>query len=212
MAASLNSVATCCYFTSECRVNSALKIRAFTSPIQIVGLRELPFSKTKRSLCLLVTKDDRVVTDTSITKEAGPLGNEKVVDSEASKNNVNEEKSGPTRLPLTARKKLKAARVLNRYNELKESKVPKPVGALGSKVMEALRESDKGKKKSGLPEAPTNMFDDGKRGMPKAGLTFELPVGMDVAVIIFSFVFITTVMFSTTYVVWKLGGIHFNEY
>ncbi|CAN4123406.1 unnamed protein product [Withania somnifera] len=109
--------------------------------------------------------------------------------------------------PLTAREKLRAARVLSRYNESKASKPQ-----LGSKLIEALRESEKGKKRPGLPEAPTNLFDDSKRGMPKPGWTFEFPGGFDVFVLVFSFVFISTVMFATTYIVWKVGAIHFNEY
>ncbi|KAA8534050.1 hypothetical protein F0562_031567 [Nyssa sinensis] len=116
-------------------------------------------------------------------------------------------KSTPKRSPLTAREKLRAARVLSRYSESKASK-----SELGSKVLEALRESDRGKKRSRLPEAPTNLLDDSKRGMPKAGLTFEFPGGVDMFVIIFSFVFISTVMFATTFIVWKVGAIHFNEY
>lgn len=38
-----------------------------------------------------------------------------------------------------------------------------------SKLLKALRENDTilGKMRSGLPEAPTNMFDDNKRGMPQ---------------------------------------------
>lgn len=111
------------------------------------------------------------------------------------------------RSPLTAREKLRAARVLSRYTESKASKPQ-----LGSKLLDALKESDKGKRRSGLPEAPTNLFDDSKRGMPKPGWTFEFPGGFDVFLIVFSFVFISTVMFATTYIVWKLGGIHFNEY
>ncbi|KAJ0102215.1 hypothetical protein Patl1_06639 [Pistacia atlantica] len=117
--------------------------------------------------------------------------------------------SAPKRSPLTARERLRAARVLSRYNETKASK-----SVMGSKVLDALKESDRGKKKkrSGLPEAPTNLLDDSKRGMPKPGLTFEFPGGADLFIIAFSFVFISTVMFATTYIVWKVGAIHFNEY
>ncbi|KAL3650287.1 hypothetical protein CASFOL_006690 [Castilleja foliolosa] len=110
------------------------------------------------------------------------------------------------RAPLTARERLRAARVLNRYNEPKQSKP-----GLGSNLLDALRETDKGKKRPGLPEAPVNMLDDSKRGMPKEGWTIEIQGGLDVFLIVFSFVFISTVMFATTYVVWKLGAIHFNE-
>ncbi|XP_038893385.1 uncharacterized protein LOC120082191 [Benincasa hispida] len=109
--------------------------------------------------------------------------------------------------PLTARERLRAARVLSRYNESKTSK-----SDMGSKVLEAIRESDRGKKRSRLPEAPTNLFDDSKRGMPEPGWTFQFPGGSDLFVIAFSFVFISTVMFATTYIVWKVGAIHFNEY
>ncbi|XP_058076676.1 uncharacterized protein LOC131225213 [Magnolia sinica] len=115
--------------------------------------------------------------------------------------------SMPKRSSLTAREKLRAARVLSRYTE---SKPPK--AELGRKVLDAMRESDGGKARSGLPEAPTNLFDDSKRGMPKQGLTFDFPGGFDLFLIIFSAVFIGTLMFATTYVVWKAGAIHFNEY
>ncbi|XP_041027339.1 uncharacterized protein LOC121267502 isoform X3 [Juglans microcarpa x Juglans regia] len=115
--------------------------------------------------------------------------------------------STPKRSPLTAKERLRAARVLNRYMESKATK-----SEMGSKVLDALRASDGGKKRSGLPEAPTNLFDDSKRGMPKQGLTFEFPGGFDLFIIAFSFVFISTVMFATTYIVWKVGAIHFNEY
>lgn len=111
------------------------------------------------------------------------------------------------RSPLTAREKLRAARVLNRYAE---SKATKP--RMGSKLLDVLRESDKGKKRSGLPEAPTNLFDDSKRGLPKPGWTFEFPGGADMFLIAVSFVLISTIMFATTYIVWKVGAIHFNEY
>lgn len=112
------------------------------------------------------------------------------------------------RSPLTVREKLRAARVLSRYTEPKAS-IP---ATMGNKLLDALRESDKGKKRSGLPEAPTNIFDDSKRGMPKPGWTFEFPGGIDVFLIAVSFVLISTIMFATTYVVWKVGAIHFNEY
>nr|DAD28063.1 TPA_asm: hypothetical protein HUJ06_029531 [Nelumbo nucifera] len=78
------------------------------------------------------------------------------------------------RSPLTAREKLRAARVLSRYTESKPSKSDM---GMGSKVLDALRESDRGKKRSGLPEAPSNLFDDSKRGLPKQGWTFQFPGG-----------------------------------
>lgn len=111
--------------------------------------------------------------------------------------------------PLTARERLRAARVLSRYTESKESSNKSD---MGSRVLDALKESDRGKKRSRLPEAPTNLFDDSKRGLPKPGLTFQFPGGFDLFIIVFSFVFISTLMFATTYIVWKVGAIHFNEY
>ncbi|KAK2388066.1 hypothetical protein QL285_061783 [Trifolium repens] len=113
-----------------------------------------------------------------------------------------------TRSSQKVRERIKAARVLN---QSKEPKISKP--DIGSSVLAAFREGDKGKKKrrSGLPEAPGNLFDDRKRGMPKAGLTFDFPGGNDLFLIIFSFVFISTVMFGTTFIVWKVGAIHFND-
>ncbi|KAG9144689.1 hypothetical protein Leryth_021538 [Lithospermum erythrorhizon] len=156
-----------------------------------------------------VSKDDGLQSsaDTELNPQrAGVLGKL------AGSTNLNGELSSsnlkPTlkRSPLTAREKLRAARVLSRYTEPKTSK---PL--LGSKLLEALKESDKGKRRPGLPEAPTNMLDDSKRGMPKQGLTFDFPGGIDALVIAFSFVFISSVMFATTYLVWKVGAIHFNE-
>lgn len=111
------------------------------------------------------------------------------------------------RAPLTARERLRAARVLSRYTDPKPSKPE-----LGSKLLEALRETDKGKRRPSLPEAPTNMLDDSKRGMPKEGWTINISSGMDAILIVFSFVFISSVMFATTYIVWKVGAIHFNDY
>ncbi|MQM16526.1 hypothetical protein Taro_049486 [Colocasia esculenta] len=113
------------------------------------------------------------------------------------------------RTPLTAREKLRAARVLSKYTDSRPSRTK---SEMGSRVLDAIRETDRGKNRSGLPEAPSNLFDDSKRGMPKQGLTFDFPGGNDMLLIAFSFVFISTVMFATTYVVWKAGAIHFNEY
>ncbi|KAI3870981.1 hypothetical protein MKX03_029387 [Papaver bracteatum] len=116
----------------------------------------------------------------------------------------------PKRSSLTAREKLRAARVLSRNST--DSK-PSKKSVLGSKVLDALRESDResGKKRMGLPEAPSNMLDDSRRGMPKQGLTWDLPGGNELFFIIFSATFIGTLMFATAFVVWKVGAIHFND-
>ncbi|KAF0935953.1 hypothetical protein E2562_037443 [Oryza meyeriana var. granulata] len=126
----------------------------------------------------------------------------------------------PKLAPLTARERLRAARVLGKYAEpgggsSQKGKAAAAAGKpeFGRRVLDALRETDGEKKRrSRLPEAPSNMFDDSKRGLPKEGWTFEaLPFGTDVLVIVASFTLITAVMFGTTYLVWKLGAIHFNE-
>ncbi|KAG5533530.1 hypothetical protein RHGRI_027647 [Rhododendron griersonianum] len=216
---------------------SILNANHFAYPLGMVGLRRHKNSK-KRGLCLLVANGDRIAIDAIDKGPANaetsdsdvrsssldsPVGNSQFQtsaetvseDSNGSVVSSNQKqeatsvntKSGVKRSSLTAREKLRAARVLSRYTESKASnKAP-----FGSKVLEALRESDKGKKKSRLPEAPTNMLDDSKRGMPKPGWTFEFPGGIDVFFIAVSFVLISTLMFATTYFVWKVGAIHFNE-
>lgn len=140
----------------------------------------------------------------SESQSQAPEGSNGSLGSAASPNS----QSVTTRSSQKVRERIKAARVLNQSKEPKTSK-----SDMGSRVLAAFREDDKGKKKrrSGLPEAPGNLFDDSKRGMPKAGLTFDFPGGSDLFFIIFSFVFISTVMFGTTYIVWKLGAIHFND-
>lgn len=144
-----------------------------------------------------------------VQSKASKDSNGSVVTSEQKQENSSASlRSTPIRSSrLTAREKLRAARVLSRKPEPKKA----PKLQLGSQVLETLRESDKGKRRPGLPEAPTNMLDDSKRGMPKKGLTFELPGGNEVFFIILSVVLISTVMFTTTYIVWKVGAIHFNE-
>ncbi|CAK8566467.1 unnamed protein product [Lathyrus sativus] len=194
----------------------------------LVTSRTRMFVKEKRfGRCFSVANSDQLSANAS-NKDPGSAANDQLpstnppvgVDSEsqtpegsngslgsaASPNS----KSVITRSSQKLRERIKAARVLNL------SKEPKPKASksdMGSSVLEAFRESDKGKKKrrSGLPEAPGNLFDDSKRGMPKSGLTFDFPGGSDLFFIIFSFVFISTVMFGTTFIVWKLGAIHFND-
>lgn len=140
----------------------------------------------------------------------------------------------PKRAPLTARERLRAARVLGKYAEPSAKGMPSKSGGggggaaassrpakpeFGSGVLDALREADAkkagaggGRRRSRLPEAPGNLFDDSKRGLPKDGWTFELPFGVDVFLVLVSFTLITTIMFGTAFLVWKLGAIHFNEY
>jgi len=206
---------------------SVPKVTQFTPFLGRLGSRSLV--KEKRcSLSLSVADSNRLTTETS---DEGS-GNKETQQLQASVNNESgsqafeasngstvssdlkqatspspNQQTMPKRSPLTAKERLRAARVLNRYTESKPTK-----SEMGKRVLDAMRESDGGKKRSGLPEAPTNLFDDSKRGMPKQGLTFDFPGGFDLFLIAFSFVFISTVMFATTYIVWKVGAIHFNEY
>ncbi|KAL8515301.1 hypothetical protein ACS0TY_014136 [Phlomoides rotata] len=100
-------------------------------------------------------------------------------DSDSKSTNVKKESRSPPQ-KLTARERLRAARVLSRYTDTK------PPPELGNKLLDALQQSDvKGKKLSGLPQPPTNLFDDSKRGMPKSGWTFDFPGGIDVFFIAF---------------------------
>ncbi|KAJ0246876.1 Transmembrane protein [Hirschfeldia incana] len=169
-----------------------------TSPSPLLSIKRRLVSSCLKS------NDDSTAT-TSVNDPPPPSSDSSSKPVESSNNNNGSAKRGP----LTARERLRAARVLSRYTEA----TPKPSKPkMGSQILEVLKESDKkSNRKPGLPEAPTNMLDDSKRGMPKKGLTFDLPGSADILVIAFSFVFISTVMFATTYVVWKLGGIHFNE-
>ncbi|KAF5738444.1 Differentiation-associated protein 1 putative isoform 1 [Tripterygium wilfordii] len=233
MAVSLNSVVG---FNSKLQArhqNASRSYVEFLAPkeVQLMYASRNIMKENKWGLCLSVTKSDQLASDTSdkgtgnagtplsddhlsapnATSSDSPGGNNKFQNTEddESRSQVSgdSKQSTPKRGPLTARERLKAARVLSRYTD---SKPPKP--EMGRKLLDALKESDKGKKRSRLPEAPTNLLDDRDRGMPKQGLTFEFPGGTDLFFIAFSFVFISTVMFATTYIVWKLGAVHFNEY
>lgn len=162
-----------------------------------------------------ITPEENIQSDTVLPQPSEPLSNgAAAVDPTSTNKSGSADNANPTlkRSSLTARERLRAARVLSRYTD--SSPTPKPSKPeLGSRLLDALQETDKGKKRrSGLPEAPTNLFDDSKRGMPKPGWTFNFPGGMDVLFVVASFVLISTVMFATTFIVWKVGAIHFNEY
>ncbi|XP_071734395.1 uncharacterized protein [Rutidosis leptorrhynchoides] len=214
--AGFNSTANYINIPHTCIRASVVKAHNFKSVSKTHIFSSPTYARNRTPL--LVAKGDGLATETSVEiSEAEPIkktpepSNGSVTPSEPKQDPaVRETDAIPKRSKLTAREKLKAARVRSRDSEPKPVKKPE----LGSKVLEALRESDRvtGRKRSGLPEAPVNLLDDSKRGMPKKGLTFELPVGWDVFLIILSVVTISTIMFTTTYVVWKVGAIHFNEY
>ncbi|KAK3407836.1 uncharacterized protein LOC104421059 isoform X1 [Eucalyptus grandis] len=230
MAVSLNSVVG---FGSQVQVRSRqvstsyLKGSEFKQNSFLSHLSMPRLGKARRELHLSVAESDQFSIDSAVRNSGDAEKSVSEIGVESSRDITSETSSGPVpnsnpdqdqslnaksqstpkRSPLTARERLRAARVLSRYSEAKTLK-----SEMGSKVLDALKESDRGKRRSGLPEAPTNMFDDSKRGMPKKGLTFQFPGGVDLFVVAFSFVFISTVMFATTYLVWKVGAIHFNEY
>ncbi|XP_039009880.1 uncharacterized protein LOC120138501 [Hibiscus syriacus] len=237
MAISLNSVFgfNFKYVTRSSVGASVFKANTIVSPLQMYGSGGFIHQK-RWGLCLSLADSDPLSADSSIkaSEEAERLVSDdrdsamnppslddesRSQNSEASNGSMvssipeQDVSSSPNlqsttrKVSLTAKERLRAARVLSRYTESKPSK-----SEMGSKVLDAMREGDKGKKRSRLPEAPTNLFDDSKRGLPKPGLTFQFPGGNDLLLIIFSVVFISTVMFTTTYIVWKVGAIHFNEY
>ncbi|XP_010427406.1 PREDICTED: uncharacterized protein LOC104712251 [Camelina sativa] len=181
-----------------------LKPSPFVPNISLISSRRSLLSR-RRLVLSCVEKNDSSITTTSVDSSPSSDSSSKPA-SESVESGSN---GSAKKAPLTARERLKAARVLSRYTEA----TPKPSKPkMGSQLLDVLKESDKKtKRKPGLPEAPTNMLDDSRRGMPKNGLTFDLPGGSDILIIAFSFVFISTVMFATTFLVWKLGAIHFNE-
>lgn len=180
-------------------------------------------NEKRKCLCFSVTDSDRLSTNTSNDDPVPDIEVSSLNPSQTSSNiepglqstelsNRTAASSGPTpkKSPLTARERLKAARVLSRYNNTEPKTLKK--FEMGTTVLAALKESDKGKKRSGLPEAPMNMFDDSDRGLSKGAWKFSFPGGADLFAVVLSFVLISTVMFTTTYIVWKVGAIHFNEY
>ncbi|KAM0953659.1 hypothetical protein DsansV1_C01g0002311 [Dioscorea sansibarensis] len=192
-------------------MQAACKIDFVKAPsLPLLCSRRLP-KNIRQRIVPLATESNNAAVESS-TKTETAAADRQVSSNVQSTANVVEESSPqlekPTtkRVPLTARQKLRAARVLSKYNESKPAK-PEPK----NRILDALRESNKGKR-PGLPEAPSDLLDDKKRGLPKQGLTFNFPGGSDLWFIAFSFVFISTVMFATTYIVWKVGAIHFNEY
>ncbi|XP_058787609.1 uncharacterized protein LOC131661963 [Vicia villosa] len=226
MVLSLNPITTFSSTTKlETKYHDASRYSAGASlPFLVKSSRTRMFVKEKRSgRCFSVANSDQLSANAS-NKDIGSAANDQLPSTNPAVESDSQTPEGSngslgsaaspnsqsvtTRSSQKVRERIKAARVLNQSKEPKTSK-----SDMGSSVLAAFREGDKGKKKrrSGLPEAPGNLFDDSKRGMPKAGLTFDFPGGSDLFLIIFSFVFISTVMFGTTYIVWKLGAIHFND-
>lgn len=219
---------------SRYSVGASLPKATKFTPFSVTSSRRMQAKEKQSGTCLSVADSDRLAADLNGKNSSGdaerstpndqppsinpPADNVQFQANVSASANANPELKSQTsdvsqsttkKSPLTARERLRAARVLSRYTESKESSTKSD---MGSRVLDALKDSDRGKKRSRLPEAPTNLFDDSKRGLPKPGFTFQFPGGFDLFIIVFSFVFISTLMFATTFVVWKVGAIHFNEY
>lgn len=109
---------------------------------------------------------------------------------------------------LSAREKLRTARTLTGFAESDKPGTPQRQ----KNLLDALRESDKQGKttKYGQPIEPSNLFDDRKRSTEKQK-QFEFTWGPSQFFGLLSFVLLTSIMFGTTYIVWKLGAIHYND-
>jgi len=109
---------------------------------------------------------------------------------------------------LSAREKLRTARTLSGFAESDKRGTPQRQ----KNLLDALRESDKQGKTSkyGQPIEPSNLFDDRKRSTQEAE-KFEFTWGPSQYYGLLSFVILTSIMFGTTYIVWKVGAIHFND-
>lgn len=79
-------------------------------------------------------------------------------------------------------------------------------------LMDTLRQSDGSKTtKFGQPIVPTNLFDEPEK-LTAEGKKFEFTLNAGQLVLIFSFVTIISIMLGTAFLVWKVGGIHYNEF
>ncbi|KAL9256835.1 hypothetical protein AKJ16_DCAP16815 [Drosera capensis] len=162
---------------SSSRVGADILKSSCVSPPLLTLSSRGRIKQRRRQSHILVSSNDSITSGSSFKDGEGPL-----IPLKTSLSTTPVEKKGsggstgtsvPKKvMPLTAREKLRAARVLSRYSESKAVKQE-----MGSKVLDAIREVDKGKH-GGLPEAPSNFFDDSKRGMPQKGWTFDFP-GLD---------------------------------
>jgi len=109
---------------------------------------------------------------------------------------------------LSAREKLRTARTLTGFAESDKPGTPQRQ----KNLLDALRESDKQGKttKYGQPIEPSNLFEDRKRSTEKEK-KFEFTWGPSQFYGLLSFVLLTSIMFGTTYIVWKVGAIHYND-
>ncbi|KAG5239992.1 Differentiation-associated protein [Salix suchowensis] len=149
------------------------------SMIQINGRRRGSF--------VLAVDNDRLVTDAIIKGHGG-----------------SESSIFDNQLPAM-NSSLRILQLLGLSDRRTESKTSK--SEMGRKVLDALRESDKGKKNSGLPEALKTCLMTASEGCQRRDGPFNFQ-GFRTLFIVVSFVLISTIMFATTYIVWKVGAIH----
>ncbi|KAG5237439.1 Differentiation-associated protein [Salix suchowensis] len=165
MTISLNSASGLINSTLQSRYHHVPRPR--TTSLGMLASR-MHVNERRRGLFVSAADNDRLVTDTSVkgyggakssiydnqlsavnsSSEDSPGGNSDGEESgpqTSGGSNVStasaDTKPRPKRSPLTARERLKAARVLSRNTESKVSK-----SEMGSKVLDAMRESDKGRK------------------------------------------------------------------
>eukprot|EP00249_Psilotum_nudum_P004770 c18270_g1_i1 orf=248-1084(+) len=86
-------------------------------------------------------------------------------------------------------------------------------GTVSKSLVEAIKQSEREGKttKFGEPIVPKNLFDDLER-IPSDEMKIDFSLNRGQFVIILSFLIIISIMLGTTFFVWKVGGIHFNEY
>eukprot|EP00250_Pteridium_aquilinum_P034894 c8278_g1_i1 orf=270-1214(+) len=79
-------------------------------------------------------------------------------------------------------------------------------------LLDTLRQSDGSRStKYGQPIVPTNLFDEPDKLTPEER-KFEFSFSAGQLVLIFSFLTIISIMLGTSFLVWKVGGIHYNEF
>ncbi|KAJ7514558.1 hypothetical protein O6H91_23G049700 [Diphasiastrum complanatum] len=99
------------------------------------------------------------------------------------------------------------------YDPFSTTSTQQGLSASRQRVLDALRQSEKGGKltKFGQPVVPSNLFDEPKSS--EAGSEpFQFSFNRGQLFLVFSFLLISSLMFGTAFLVWKVGAIHYNEY
>lgn len=114
---------------------------------------------------------------------------------------------GPGKLTPKATDRLKSAVPPSAFNQ--------PATGAGNKVLDAFRRTEKEgpTTKFGQPIVPTNIFEEPKQTKEEIEANkWKFTVSKQALFLVLSFASITLVMLGTVLVVWKLGGIHYDEY